>query len=104
MLDRNLHRTILLQILKDIYSDSSLGPLMGFKGGTAAHFFYGLDRFSVDLDFDLLREDKELYVFEKLGEILPEYGTLREKRRKNIRSYSCFLMRRKLRTLKLRLT
>jgi len=82
MLDRNVHRTILLQILKDIYADISLGPLLGFKGGTAAHFFYDLGRFSVDLDFDLLKEGKEPLVFEKLENILDEYGTLREKHRK----------------------
>src|SRR4030042_3929953 len=82
MLDRNVHKTILLQILKDIYTDTSLGPLLGFKGGTAAHFFYNLGRFSVDLDFDLLKEAQEDLVFEKGERILRGYGTLKEKRRK----------------------
>ncbi len=53
-LDIARHRTILFQILKDIYSDSEISPYLGFKGGTAAVMFYGLKRFSVDLDFDLL--------------------------------------------------
>jgi len=82
MLDRNVHKTILLQILKDIYADTSLGPILGFKGGTAANFFYNLGRFSVDLDFDLLKSDKETYVFEKIEKILPEYGIIKEKYRK----------------------
>lgn len=82
MLDRNVHRTILLQILKDIYADTSFGSLLGFKGGTAAHFFYDLGRFSVDLDFDLLNEDKEAFVFDKIEKILREYGTIKEKRKK----------------------
>jgi len=82
MLDRNVHKTILLQILKDIYTDSSLGPLLGFKGGTAANFFYDLGRFSVDLDFDLLNKDNEAVVFEKIEKILHEYGTIKEKYRK----------------------
>jgi predicted nucleotidyltransferase component of viral defense system len=82
MLDRNVHRTILLQILKDIYTDTSLGPILGFKGGSAANFFYDLGRFSVDLDFDLLNEDKETFVFEKIEKILSEYGTIKEKYRK----------------------
>jgi len=60
-----IHRNILIKILKDIYTDTSLGPLLGFKGGTAAHLFYGLNRFSVDLDFDLLDETKEQELFEK---------------------------------------
>jgi len=82
MFDRNIHKTILLQILKDIYTDTSLGPILGFKGGTAANFFYDLGRISVDLDFDLLKEDKEAIVFEKTEIILREYGTIKEKYRK----------------------
>ena len=79
MLDRQIHKSILLQILKDIYTNSSLGPLLGFKGGTAAHLFYNLDRFSVDLDFDLLNDEKETVVFEKVEEILNEYGAIKDK-------------------------
>ncbi len=82
MLDRNVHKTILLQILKDIYTDSSLGPMLGFKGGTAANFFYDLGRFSVDLDFDLLNKDKEAIVFAKIEKILLKYGTIKEKYKK----------------------
>jgi predicted nucleotidyltransferase component of viral defense system len=55
---------------------------LGFKGGTAAHLFYGLGRFSVDLDFDLLKEKKDTIVFEKVEKILQEYGTIKEKYRK----------------------
>lgn len=47
------HKNILLQILKDIYSDTTIAPYLGFKGGTAAHLFYNLNRDSFDLDFDL---------------------------------------------------
>lgn len=82
MLNRNIHKTILLQILKDIYTDTSLGPVLGFKGGTAAHFFYDLGRFSVDLDFDLLNEDKEDIVFKQLESKLREFGTIKEKQKK----------------------
>lgn len=82
MLERNVHKTILLQILKDIYTDTSLGPILGLKGGTAANLFYDLGRFSVDLDFDLLNRDKEAFVFEKIEKILREYGAIKEKYRK----------------------
>ena len=44
--------------------------------------FYGLDRFSVDLDFDLLDNSKEDYIFECLEKILPEFGTIKEKYKK----------------------
>jgi predicted nucleotidyltransferase component of viral defense system len=82
MLDRNIHKTILLQLLKDIYTSSSLGPVLGLKGGTAAHLFYDLGRFSVDLDFDLLNEAKEDIVFKQIDSMLREYGTIKEKQKK----------------------
>ena len=68
------HKNILLQILKDIYSDTSIAPHLGFKGGTAAHLFYGLNRDSFDLDLDLLDESKEQMVFEKIQKIAESYG------------------------------
>jgi predicted nucleotidyltransferase component of viral defense system len=74
MFDKTVHKNILIKILKDIYTDNFLGALLGFKGGTAALLFYGLDRFSVDLDFDLFDEQKEEDVFEKVEEIIKKYG------------------------------
>jgi len=76
------HRNISLKILKDIYGDPSVGTVLGFKGGTAAMFFYELDRFSVDLDFDLLDQEKEDYVFDKINIILSKYGIVKEARKK----------------------
>jgi len=81
-LDIFAHKTILFQILRDIYSDTRIAPYLGFKGGTAALLFHGLDRFSVDLDFDLLNDDQEEAVFERVGKIIGKYGTIRESNRK----------------------
>lgn len=53
-LDITKHKTHLTNILLDIYKNSTLSPVLGFKGGTAAMLFYHLPRFSVDLDFNLL--------------------------------------------------
>ncbi len=75
-LDYSKHKNILLQILKDIYSDTSIAPYLGFKGGTAAMMFYDLPRNSVDLDLDLLDEKKEDEVFEKINKIIKEYGKI----------------------------
>jgi len=75
-LDYSKHKNILLQILKDIFSDTSLAPYLGFKGGTAAFMFYGLNRNSVDIDFDLLDESKEEEVFEKIQKIAENYGKI----------------------------
>lgn len=68
------------QILKDIYTDISISPLLGFKGGTCACFFYNLPRFSVDLDFDLLvpSEENQKMVFKKVVAILGKHGQIRD--------------------------
>lgn len=79
-LDYSKHKNILLQILKDIFSDTSLSPYLGFKGGTAALMFYGLNRNSIDLDFDLLDESKEQEVFEKIKKIAANYGKIVDSR------------------------
>jgi len=88
-LDVTTHKTILFQILKDIYSDTSISPFLGFKGGTAALMFYNLDRFSVDLDFDLLDENKQDLVFEKISKIIQKYGMVREQATKK---YNLFFL------------
>lgn len=74
------HKNILLQILKDIFSDTSLAPFLGFKGGTAALMFYDLNRNSVDLDFDLLDKSREQEVFEKIQKIANNYGKIIDSR------------------------
>jgi len=82
MLDRNRHKLFLIQILKDIYSDVELATLLGFKGGTAMMFFYDLPRFSVDLDFNLIKADKQDVVFQKLRNILLKYGKIADEAQK----------------------
>lgn len=78
MIDLNKHKFFLVQILKDIYSDIELANCLGFKGGTALMFFYDLPRFSVDLDFNLIKEEKEKIVYEKVREILSRYGEIHD--------------------------
>jgi len=79
-LDYSIHKNIQLQILKEIYTDTTIAPHLGFKGGTAALMLYDLNRYSVDLDFDLLNEGKEKEVFEKILKIAQGYGEIRESR------------------------
>jgi len=85
MLNKNKHKLVMTQILKDIYSDVSISSLLGFKDGTAAYLFYGLPRFSVDLDFDLLddTEQNRDIVFDKIGNILKKYGEIKDDQKKN---------------------
>ena len=76
MLNKDLHKVALINVLNAIYSDSQIRTLLGFKGGTAAFLFYDLPRFSVDLDFDLLDENKKELVFERLKKILSKVGKI----------------------------
>lgn len=80
MLNKEKHQLIMGQVLKDIYTDISMASLLGFKGGTCSCFFYGLSRFSVDLDFDLLDpiEDNKKFVFEKVKTIIEKYGKIKD--------------------------
>lgn len=57
MLDKKKHEQILKNILRDIYTTTNLEGSLAFKGGTCLYMFYGLDRFSIDLDFNLLPKD-----------------------------------------------
>lgn len=77
-MDVNKHKFFMLQILKDVFSDAELADCLAFKGGTALMFFYGLPRFSVDLDFNLLDSGKEKEVHDKVRKILLKYGDIHD--------------------------
>lgn len=91
MLNREKHQLIMGRILKDIYADTSIAPILGFKGGTCAYLFYNLPRFSIDLDFDLLSNDGSMQkqVFEKIKKILKKYGEIKES---HIKHYTLFAL------------
>lgn len=84
MLNRERHQLVMGRILRDVYADASIAPLLGFKGGSCAYFFYALPRFSVDLDFDLLRdhEDDKKNVFEGVRRIMQTHGEIKDSRLK----------------------
>lgn len=70
MLDKTKHEQILKNILRDIFTTTALEGKLAFKGGTCLYLFYGLDRFSIDLDFNLLAEDFNARL---TGDILTKY-------------------------------
>jgi len=82
MFDINRHKFFLIQILKDIYSDIELAGFLGFKGGSALMLLYGLPRFSVDLDFNLLDNKKQDMVYAKVRDIILQYGTIFDEAKK----------------------
>lgn len=91
MLNKEKHQLIMGRILRDIYSDAAIASFMGFKGGTCAYFFYGLPRFSVDLDFDLFTADEgtQKMIFEKVKSILAKYGEVKDGR---IKRFTIFFL------------
>lgn len=76
--EKNRHRAVMLKIIREIYSNRQLGQTLGFKGGTAAYFFYDLPRFSVDLDFDLINPspEKATKVFTEIRKVLSNIGII----------------------------
>jgi predicted nucleotidyltransferase component of viral defense system len=91
MLNKQKHQLVMGKILLDFYKDPEIASLLGFKGGTAAYFFYSLPRFSVDLDFDLLypEKDNQKKVFDRIVKILDKYGQVKEE---NIKRYTVFAL------------
>jgi predicted nucleotidyltransferase component of viral defense system len=59
------HKAWLYRILSAFYDDPYLANTLYFKGGTCAAMLGLLDRFSVDLDFDLVGERSDLVKTQK---------------------------------------
>lgn len=88
-LDIQTHRNILLNILLKISADPILARNLIFKWWTALYFLYNLDRFSTDLDFDLIKKWTEKIILEKLWNILKQYWEIKELR---IKRYTIFAL------------
>lgn len=63
----------MFQLLKDIFQ-SDIWKYLAFKGGTACYFLHGLDRFSTDLDFDLVEKRD---IDERVISLLKKYGQVK---------------------------
>ncbi|MEM3394159.1 MAG: nucleotidyl transferase AbiEii/AbiGii toxin family protein [Candidatus Methanomethylicia archaeon] len=77
-----IHRSYLNRILLEI-ADSSISLFLGFKGGTCALMLDYLDRFSIDLDFDLIEKNKEKKVRKEIKNIISALGLKIKKEMKN---------------------
>ena len=81
-MDKNKHKLYMAQILSLIFKDKDLGNVMAFKGGTCLMFFHNLDRFSTDLDFNLLNPEKLDLVYDKVRAILTRFGKIDDEAKK----------------------
>ena len=74
----------ILSALREIMQEVALAGLSrtdffenaAFYGGTALRIFYGLDRFSEDLDFSLLKSDPEFSLQPYFSALVEEYESL----------------------------
>lgn len=74
---RNVIKEVMQEIVLCGLSKAGFFNVAAFYGGTALRIFYGLDRFSEDLDFSLLIKDKEFDLskyFPFLKEVVSSYG------------------------------
>lgn len=81
MLEKQRHEIVLKRILADLYEQADVSSLLGFKGGTCLYFFHDLDRFSVDLDFTIIKT-QEIFNPETITSILQKHITIEEVREK----------------------
>jgi predicted nucleotidyltransferase component of viral defense system len=74
----------ILSALREIMQEITLAGLSrtdffekaAFYGGTALHIFYGLDRYSEDLDFSLLKPDSDFSIKPYFKAVLDEFKSL----------------------------
>lgn len=81
-MEKNKHKLYMAQILSLIFKDKDLCNVLAFKGGSALMFFHSLNRFSTDLDFNLLNPDKLDIVYDKVRAILNRFGSIDDEAKK----------------------
>ena len=70
--EQALHKSVLIRVLSHILDDTFLSQNLFFKGGTCASMLGYLDRFSVDLDFDISSKSKIAEASDKLENIFKD--------------------------------
>jgi len=76
MFNQELHEQHMKTILKELFS-SEIWKYLAFKWGTLTYFVHGLDRFSTDLDLDILDISKEQEIIQKVKEVLLRLGDVK---------------------------
>ncbi len=70
---KHIHESHMRQILVALFS-GPYNDIIAFKGGTLAYLYYGLTRFSTDIDLDLLDLDKEQDIIQYMDHLLISMG------------------------------
>lgn len=79
-----IHKSYLNRLLAEIGDNPLLSQKLAFKGGTCASMLGFLDRFSVDLDFDLLQEKSEENIRKEFRQIFNHLGLTIKKEFDNV--------------------
>ena len=69
-----LHKSYLNRLLMEIIDRPALAHHLAFKGGTCASMLGYLDRFSVDLDFDVLARADETVLQQEFHQVINNLG------------------------------
>jgi predicted nucleotidyltransferase component of viral defense system len=83
MLKIQNHDLIMKKLLLSIYSNPKLANQLGFKGGTCLYYYKNLDRFSTDLDFNLLSETLNVNEIDKIIKSIPNLKVIDYKNKFN---------------------
>lgn len=89
MLNTSLHRKYMFDILISLFQ-TKFAKNLAFKGWTACYFLYSLDRFSTDLDFNLIWDINEEELFLEIEKILLKSGTIKESYNKRFTIFFLF--------------
>lgn len=83
-----LHKSWLYRLLINLIDDVNLGQQLYFKGGTGAALLGWLDRFSVDLDFDLAPKTDKKTLRRRLYSLFKQIGlTVKDESRQTLQFF-----------------
>ena len=80
-----LHKAVIQRLLINLLDDREVASKILFKGGTCAGMLGWLDRFSLDLDFDLRKKAQKELLRKKLAKIFQRLGlTIKEEAKETL--------------------
>lgn len=69
-----LHKSQIHRLLMEVADQPALSQSLAFKGGSCAAMLGYLDRFSIDLDFDILKDDDEANLRKLFHQVFDQSG------------------------------
>lgn len=76
MLNSEVYEKYMKKILTAIF-DNEIGKFLAFKGGTLVYLLHELDRFSTDIDLDIIDVSQEELIIQNMKELLIDLGDIK---------------------------